>query len=344
MSQVPHSTPSQQALDLARFKKRPSFEKSEDEQREFSRLPSQDSRRLAEEDALVEQLEKQPVHVARAGFMPYAAEFFGTMVFVMFGCGANCQAHLTNNSNISPDFSAGNWTSLSLGWGAGLAMAIWISGGHVNPAVTLAMAVFRGFSWRRLPGYWLSQLLGGICGAGVVYGNYMRAIDILEGGRQVRTLTTAGYFGTVPLTYVSNVECFFSEFTGAAILVMGVFALLDKSRNNWTSGIVPIGIFILFTGLATAFGAQTSFAYNPARDLGPRMLTAMVGYGGQVFTFRNWYWLYAPVIGSFTGGILGAGIYDIFLYNDRYNVVDKMLCRHKLVGGRAGKGRVQSTV
>lgn len=111
--------------------------------------------------------------------------------------------------------------SLAFGWGAGLAMAVWISGGgHINPAVsqsthftrwnmssqdltlsqvTLAMAVFRGFSWRRVPVFWLCQLLGALVGAAIVYGNYVRAIDIFEGGRHIRTLATAGIFGTVPV-------------------------------------------------------------------------------------------------------------------------------------------------
>ena len=65
------------------------------------------------------------------------------------------------------------------------------------------MAIFRGFPWRRVPGFWLSQLLGGICGAGIVYGNYLRAIDINEGGREIRTLATAGYFGTIPVSVQS---------------------------------------------------------------------------------------------------------------------------------------------
>ncbi|KAF6753133.1 aquaporin-like protein [Ephemerocybe angulata] len=249
--------------------------------------------------------------------MPYAGEFLGTTVFVMFGCGSNCQVNLTSDP--------ANWTSLSIGWGAGLALGVWISGGgHINPAVTLSMAVFRGFPWRRVPFYWLAQLLGGIVGAAITYGNWIRAIDIYEGGRNIRTLRTAGFFGTVPLDYVTNLECFFSEFTGAALLVMGIFAMIDSSKNEWRGGQVPIGIFILFTAIAIAFGAQTSFANNPARDLGPRMFTAMVGYGGVLFTFRNWYWLYGPILGSFTGGLLGAALYDIFLYGDRRDVVERL--------------------
>ena len=78
---------------------------------------------------------------------------------------------------------------------------------YVWVQVTLAMSVFRGFPWRRLPGYWLAQLLGGICGAAIVYGNYIRAIDIFEGGRDIRTLETAGLFGTVPVCRTQLNNC-----------------------------------------------------------------------------------------------------------------------------------------
>ncbi|KAJ2925758.1 hypothetical protein H1R20_g11332, partial [Candolleomyces eurysporus] len=282
--------------------------------KEYNQIPKLDNDTMpsssAENGKIAPTLERNPVARARAWFMPYAAEFLGVMVFVMFGCGANCQVNLTRNPSTSPGFQAGSWTSLSLGWGAGLAVAVWVSGGHVNPAVTLAMAVFRGFPWRQVPGFWLSQLLGGICGAGIVYGNYLRAIDINEGGTGIRTLSTAGYFGTIPVSYLSNAECFVSELIGTALLVLSLFALLDKSKNNWHSA---------------AVGVQTSFAYNPARDLGPRMFTAMLGYGRQVFTFRSWYWLYAPIIGDFLGGLIGAGLYDIFLYKEKSNVVSKLL-------------------
>ncbi|KAJ2924720.1 hypothetical protein H1R20_g12365, partial [Candolleomyces eurysporus] len=250
--------------------------------KEHSQIPKPDNDTMpsssAENGKIAPTLERNPVARARAWLMPYAAEFLGVMVFVMFGCGANCQVNLTRNPSTSPGFQAGSWTSLSLGWGAGLAVAVWVSGGHVNPAV---------------PGFWLSQLLGGICGAGIVYGNYLRAIDINEGGTGIRTLSTAGYFGTIPVSYLSNAECFVSELIGTALLVLSLFALLDKSKNNWHSG----------------------FAYNPARDLGPRMFTAMLG----------WYWLYAPIIGDFLGGLIGAGLYDLFLYKEKSNVVSKLL-------------------
>ncbi|PPQ85238.1 hypothetical protein CVT25_010011 [Psilocybe cyanescens] len=149
---------------------------------------------------------------ARSFMVEYAGEFFGTMILVMFGTAANCQYNLSTVPAISPSpaghltvitlRSVQTWGSLSLGWGAGIALGIFLSGGHINPAVTLAMAVWRGFPWLKVPGYMLSQLLGGICGAAIVYGNYKTAINIKEGGSDVRTMKTAGYFCTVPVSAI----------------------------------------------------------------------------------------------------------------------------------------------
>ncbi|PPQ85237.1 hypothetical protein CVT25_010010 [Psilocybe cyanescens] len=259
----------------------------------------------------------------------YAGEFFGTMMLVMFGTAANCQYNLSAVDSIART-PAGTWASVSLGWGAGITLGVLLSGGHINPAVTLAMAVWRGFPWRKVPGYFLCQLLGAICGAAIVYGNYKTAISIKEGGNHIRTLATAGYFGTVPLDYMTNVGCFFDEFIGTALLLFGILSLLDR-RNELTPGLVCVGIFIIFVGIAACFGMQTGFAVNPARDLGPRMLTAMVGYGRQVFTLRHatpvltvlhsQYWLWSPVVGSFTGAQVGTMLYDIFLYSGDQSIV-----------------------
>ena len=93
-----------------------------------------------------------------------------------------------------------DYLSINFGWAVGTALGVWvssgISGGHINPAVTIALATFRDFPWRKVPSYIFAQLMGGLCGAGIVYANYIHAIDIFEGGRNVRTLATAGLFST----------------------------------------------------------------------------------------------------------------------------------------------------
>ncbi|KAF9020678.1 aquaporin [Hymenopellis radicata] len=255
-----------------------------------------------------------------------AAEFVGTMLLVLFGTGANCQVSLSANTGVASS-PKGDYLSVSFGWAVGLSIGVWvsagISGGHINPAVTLSLATWRGFPWRKVPGYILAQLLGGIVGAGIIYANYVHAIDIVEGGRNIRTLATAGNFGTFSLDYMTNVSCFFTEFLGTAILVLVILAVTDARNSPLPSGLLPLVLFILFLGIAASLGMQTGFALNPARDLGPRILTSLVGYGTDVYTFRNHYWIWCPIMASILGAQVATMLYDTILLKGEQSVINK---------------------
>lgn len=254
------------------------------------------------------------------------AEFLGVVILIIFGNGVNCQVVLSANPNVAPS-PRGDYLSISVGWAVGLALGVWvssgISGGHINPAVTLALATFRGFPWKKVPVYIFAQILGGLVGAGVVYANYIHAIDIVEGGRGVRTLATAGLFSTYALGYVTNVSAFFDEFLGTTVLIIVILAINDKKNAPPPAGLAPLAFFFVFLGITTALGMQTGFAVNPARDLGPRLLTAMVGYGKQVFTFRNQYWIWCPIMAPILGALFGAFVYDAFLYTGEENILNR---------------------
>ncbi|KAL1748185.1 aquaporin-like protein [Schizophyllum fasciatum] len=259
----------------------------------------------------------------RAMLHEYAAEFFGVMILVIFGCGVNCQAVLSSNTNAS-SAPKGDFGSITIAWGVGLAFGGWISGcGHINPAVTIALATWRRFPWYKVPGFIICQLFGGLIGAAIVYANYFHAIDIYEGGRGVRTLATAGLFGTYGTDYMTNVSCFFSEFIGTAMLMLGILSVLDP-RNRVPKCLIPIALFFFLAGITAALGWETSFAVNPARDLGPRLLTSMVGYGGQVYSYRNQYWIWCPIIATVLGAQVATILYDTFLYKDGG---DSVICR-----------------
>uniref|UniRef100_A0A0W0EVC4 Putative aquaporin 4 n=1 Tax=Moniliophthora roreri TaxID=221103 RepID=A0A0W0EVC4_MONRR len=251
-----------------------------------------------------------------------AAEFTGVMLLVIFGSGVNCQVGLSSNPGVAAS-PKGDYLSVSFGWAVGLSIGVWvsagISGGHVNPAVTLSLAIFRGFPWRKVPVYMISQLLGGIVGAAIVYANYFHAIDIFEGGRGVRTLATAGFFGTFAADYLTNVSCFFSEFLATAILLLVILAVTDKRNSPPPYGLLPLVIFILTLGIAACLG----FAINPARDLGPRILTSMVGYGSAVYTFRNQYWIWCPIMAPFLGAMAATCFYDILLFNGEESIFNR---------------------
>jgi len=258
----------------------------------------------------------------RENLREYAAEFLGTAVLVILGTGVNCQVALSSNTNVSSS-PKGDYLSVGFGWAIGIAIGAWVSGGHINPAVTLALAVWRGFPLRKVPGYILAQILGGLVGAAVIYGNYYLAIDIFEGGNGVRSLKTAGFFATYAADYMTTASCFFSEFLTTTILLIGVLALTDK-KNKVPMGLVPVGLFLLVLGIAISLGMETGFALNPARDLGPRLLTSMVGYGGQVYTFRSQYWLWCPILATITGAQFGTFVYDTFLLTSNDSIATKL--------------------
>ncbi|KIM41552.1 hypothetical protein M413DRAFT_411376 [Hebeloma cylindrosporum] len=246
------------------------------------------------------------------------AEFIGVAIFVIFGAGADCQVGLSRNVNVSSS-PKGEYISTNYGWAIGLAMAVWtsagISGGHVNPAITLAMATWRGFPWRKVPAYIFAQVMGGVVGAGLVYSQYIRAIDIFEGGRSMRTQATASFFSSYALDYMSTVTCFFSEFLGAAVLAFMIVAATDKNNAAPPVGLLPLVLFLTLLGLGTALGMQTAFAFNPARDFGPRLFLTMAGYGSELYTYRNQYWIWCPILAPILGAQCAVGLYDLFLYN-----------------------------
>ncbi|KAI0087004.1 aquaporin-like protein [Irpex rosettiformis] len=256
-----------------------------------------------------------------------AAEFLGVMILIIFGNGVDCQVVLSGASTAVSSSPKGDYLSLNFSWAVGTALGVWVSGGvsggHINPAVTIALATFRDFPWRKVPIYIFAQLLGGICGAGCIYANYIHAIDLVEGGRHVRTLTTAGLFSTYAADYMTNVSCFFDEFLGTAILLICVLSFTDRANGPPPAGLVPLSLFILILGIGSALGMQTGYAINPARDLGPRILTAMVGYGGQVFTFRHQYWLWCPVLGPILGALVGTLVYDSLLFTGSEALVNQ---------------------
>ncbi|KAF9011828.1 aquaporin-like protein [Cyathus striatus] len=239
------------------------------------------------------------------------AEFLGVAILIIFGAGVDCQVVLSGNE--------GNYLSISFGWAVGTAMGVWasggISGGHINPAVTLALATWRGFPWKKVPIYIFAQLMGGLAGGALVYANYFHAIDIFEGGQGIRTQATASLFSTYALDYMTAVSCFFSEFLATAVLMIMVLAVGDKNNTPTPSGLAPLFLFLLILGLGASLGMQTAYALNPARDFGPRLFLSMAGYGKAVYTYRSHYWIWCPILGPFLGAQAGTVFYDMFLYN-----------------------------
>jgi aquaglyceroporin related protein len=163
------------------------------------------------------------------------------------------------------------------------------SGAHLNPAVTMASCMYRKFPWRKFPIYFISQLLGAMTAAAVVYANYKSAFDMYEGGPNIRTVSgnhsTAGIFCTYPAAFMTKTGMFFSEYIASTILMFCLFAFADNGAGNLT----PLMIFFLIFGIGACFGWETGYAINLARDFGPRLVSYMIGYGHEVWSAGGYY-------------------------------------------------------
>jgi MIP family channel proteins len=233
-----------------------------------------------------------------------AAELLGTFVLIAFGSAVVAQVVLGGGGN-------GTYISINIAWGLAVTMGVYasagVSGAHLNPAVTVALAVHRGFPWPKVVPYALAQLTGAFLGAAVAFLTYREAFDRFDGGvRQVMgPQATAGIFATYPQPYLSLLGGFVDQVVGTALLMLVILALGD-ARNFAPEprlGPVLVGAAVVLIGMS--FGLNAGYAINPARDLGPRLFTFVAGWGGDVFRVGNgWWWvpLVAPPIGAVVGG------------------------------------------
>ncbi len=237
-----------------------------------------------------------------------AAEFLGTFVLIVFGVAVVAQVVLSDQQN-------GEYLSINIGWGLAVTMGVYVAGGvtgaHINPAVTLAMAVHRGFPWSKVIPYSIAQVLGAFAASAVVYAVYHEALHAFDQG--VRELGSASIWATYPQQYLSNVPGgLVDQIVGTALLVGCILAIVDERNQPAGVHLAPVVIGSLVFLIGMTFGANCGYAINPARDFGPRVFTYFAGWGSQVFTANN-YWWWVPIVGPLIGGILGGAVYDLFV-------------------------------
>jgi MIP family channel proteins len=239
-----------------------------------------------------------------------AAEFLGTFVLIVFGTGVVAQTVLSGNA-------AGSPLGIHIAWGLAVLMGIYVSAGvsgaHLNPAVTLAFAALRGFSWGKVPSYVGAQLAGAFCAAAVTFFTYREAFDNFDGGtRQVSGAhATAGIFATYPQGYLSLGGGLVDQVVGTALLLLGIFAISDR-KNAGPAVAGPPLVAALVAVIGMSFGLNAGYAINPARDLGPRLFTALAGWGGEVFRAGNgWWWV--PIVAPCLGALVGGFAYDALI-------------------------------
>ncbi len=242
------------------------------------------------------------------------AEFFGTMVLILFGCGCVATFALFQPQAIP------NWLVIAFGWGFGVMLGIYvagaISGAHLNPAVSLALAARGKFAWNKVLPYMAAQLLGAFIGAAIVYMVYYGAIEHTLGGQALNGSNVSqvgGVFYTAKKDFVSLFNAFGDEFVGTALLVGLIFAITDIRNQPVQSNLNPLIIGFLIVAIGLSFGLNTGYAINPARDLGPRLLVTFAG-GGTTSFFGQDYYSWIPIVAPLLGGLAGAYIYDLTIH------------------------------
>lgn len=227
----------------------------------------------------------------------YTAEFVGTMILILLGNGVVAAVVLKGTKSENA-----GWLTIVIGWGIAVTLAIYavgrISGAHLNPAVTLALAVQGGFPWSDVPGYIMAQFAGAIAGSVLVWIHYGPHWKITPDAALKRAV-----FCTSPAirnTFFNLV----SEIIGTCVLVLVILLI---GQNEFSQGLNPLAVGILIVSIGLSLGGTTGFAINPARDLGPRIAHAILPIHGKGSS--DWGYAWIPVIGPLAGGILAAFLY-----------------------------------
>ena len=248
----------------------------------------------------------------------YYAEFIGTMILVLLGDGVVANVLLTKTKGHD-----GGWIVITFGWGMGVFVAVLCvaeySGAHINPAVTVSLAVAGKLLWGEVPGYIIAQLLGAVLGAFLVYVVYRDHYHTTkDADAKLATFCTGPNIRHLPRNLVS-------EIVGTFVLVMAVLLMVDPAiefgaaagplsmvRSSKVGlgavGALPIGLVVLAIGLS--LGGTTGYAINPARDLGPRLVHALLPIPGK--RDSDWAYSWVPVLGPIIGGVLAVACSRLF--------------------------------
>jgi glycerol uptake facilitator protein len=241
------------------------------------------------------------------------AEAVGTMMLVLLGDGvvANVLLNRTKGQNAG-------WIVITVGWGVAVAMSVYavgrISGAHLNPAVTVALASIGSFPWADAPGYIAAQMLGGFAGAVLVWLMYWPHWAVTsDPGAKLAVFAT----GPAIRNPVANAV---TETLGTAVLVFGILAIAANAQTLskpgdvdlsfvFSRGLQPLLVGVLVLGIGLSLGGPTGYAINPARDLAPRVAHAVLPIPGKGRS--DWEYAWVPVVAPIVGGVLGAGLYVV---------------------------------
>lgn len=241
----------------------------------------------------------------------YLAEVVGTAILILLGNGVVANAVLAKSKG-----NNGGWIVITAGWAMAVGLAVYatgrISGAHLNPAVTIALAATGGFDWALVPGYIAAQMAGAIIGSVLVWLSYLS-----HWGATPDQATKLACFSTAPAIR-STVPNFITEFIGTAVLVFAVMAIGKVSpastsdTANAMAGISaawwsPLVVAFTVFAIGLSLGGPTGYAINPARDLGPRIAHAILPIAGKGDS--DWSYAWIPVLGPIAGGLAGGFLF-----------------------------------
>jgi glycerol uptake facilitator protein len=242
---------------------------------------------------------------------PYLGEFIGTMILIIFGGGTVANVVLQKSKGY-----AGGWIVITTGWGLGVAIAAYsvgrISGAHLNPALTIALASIGSFDWSMVPGYIAAQIAGAFLGGTVVWLCYLPHWRVTPDAA-----SKLGVFSTIPAIR-NTIGNLLSEIIGTAVLVFGILAIGAHAQELKAPGSLDLSVVFskglsfllvgfLVWGIGLALGGPTGYAINPARDLGPRLAHALLPIAGKGGS--DWGYSWIPIVGPLIGGVLAAFIF-----------------------------------
>lgn len=234
------------------------------------------------------------------------AEFLGTLVLIALGDGVVAMVVLFGGG-VPGEVVKGGYTNITLGWGLAVLMGIVVagrvSGAHLNPAVTLALAVFRGFPWRKVTPYVLAQIAGAFVGATLVYVNYLPAFQQFDPDLS----KTAGVFTTFPAFPGDWQYGLIDQIIGTALLLGLILAVTEPKNPFVPPAFQPLMVALIVVAIGISWGGMHGYAINPARDFGPRLFIQSAGFKNTGFSDGTFI---VPIVGPLMGGLLGALIYD----------------------------------
>jgi glycerol uptake facilitator protein len=237
-------------------------------------------------------------------------EALGSMIIAIFGTGVVAQV-VTSKSGL------GDHDAIAWAWGFGVTFGIFVAGrvtgAHLNPAVTLAVALFKGFPKAKILPYVIAQVIGWFVGALIIRIDYWAPINAID---PKHTLTTQGIFSTLPgngdnALNVHIGEAFIDQIIGTAVLLFLIFAVTDPLGANPTAALSAIAVGLIIVAIGFALGTDAGYAINPARDFGPRLMEWITGYKNAWSDQYGDIYFWVPIVAPLIGGVVGGGLYQL---------------------------------